>query len=351
MSSNLLINEPPLQALPTLACLIGLGRAILLQQLHFLSERSLYARRGSDGVMRRWVGLTIDQWRDPNKGRFAFWSKRTLERHFERLVEDGLIRQEKFGKERGNMTNYYAIDYDHLVKLSECISSKCRNDFVKMSESCISSKCRNGHFVKMSECTSSLDNVVDKEDKQQHAREADLFSPEPSPDVVVARSDKAVPEGCEEAYVLLVTHHVTEDIALYLARRYTVEQIRRQVAHFDYLASQGDRPRTPGGKLRRMITDNDGKGWKLPPGAEAAYRRRFHVRPDTPREMPADFPSRWNTLSSERHHQLIEQALVQVQRDDPAEAALLEAVPRDARLLERLRPILSKLLEDSYADN
>src|SRR5205823_12986251 len=43
-SSPLLISEPPLQVLPTLACAVGLGAAIVLQQLHYRLQRSRNAR-------------------------------------------------------------------------------------------------------------------------------------------------------------------------------------------------------------------------------------------------------------------------------------------------------------------
>ena len=43
------------------------------------------------------------------------------------------------------------------------------------------------------------------------------------------------------------------------------------MAHLDFEQSQGKKIRNPGGRLAKMIREQ----WTLPPGAEAAYRRRF----------------------------------------------------------------------------
>lgn len=87
--SKLLINEPPLQVLPTLAKAIGLNEAIVLQQIHYYSLRSR-----DDG----WVIQPITDWVDPKKnGDFKFWSKDTLERVLRKLKADTLIEVEVVG--------------------------------------------------------------------------------------------------------------------------------------------------------------------------------------------------------------------------------------------------------------
>jgi len=52
---NLLINESPLQVLPSLAMQVGLNAAILLQQLHFRSLISPNVRDGHKWVYSRAV--------------------------------------------------------------------------------------------------------------------------------------------------------------------------------------------------------------------------------------------------------------------------------------------------------
>ena len=112
--SKLLIEEPPFQVLPTLARLTSLNEAVALQQLHFEMDRSPHLKHGYDGVLRRWVGYTQAQWKEVFK---HIWSKKTIQRIFEALVSQQLTLLEQFGKHRGDMTNWYSVDYDALERL------------------------------------------------------------------------------------------------------------------------------------------------------------------------------------------------------------------------------------------
>ncbi len=91
--------------------------------------------------------------------------------------------------------------------------------------------------------------------------------------VVVPDEDdpSAIPTPREEAYRLLLHYGVTEHLILPLIRAHSDAEIERQVAHLDFERSQGKRIQNPGGRLAKMIREQ----WALPPGAEAAYRRRF----------------------------------------------------------------------------
>ena len=61
---NLLINESPLQVLPSLAMQVGLNAAILLQQLHFRSLISTNVRDGHKWVYKTyWIAYVPRGWR------------------------------------------------------------------------------------------------------------------------------------------------------------------------------------------------------------------------------------------------------------------------------------------------
>ena len=78
--SKLLINEPPIQVLPTLATVIGLNRAIVLQQVHY------WCANPKMGVARdsnRWIRNTAEDWQRDN---FPFWSLSTVRRVIESNV-------------------------------------------------------------------------------------------------------------------------------------------------------------------------------------------------------------------------------------------------------------------------
>ena len=64
--SPLLINEPPLQVLPSLAQKIGLNEAIIVQQVHYWLNPK-FNKNYFEG--RNWVWNTYEQWQQ----QFPFW--------------------------------------------------------------------------------------------------------------------------------------------------------------------------------------------------------------------------------------------------------------------------------------
>ena len=78
---RLLIAEPPLQVLPSLAVAFGLNEAIFLQQLHYLLLHKGHWRDG-----RKWYYNTYPEWQTV----FPFWSEPTLRRIIKRLEQQAL---------------------------------------------------------------------------------------------------------------------------------------------------------------------------------------------------------------------------------------------------------------------
>ena len=107
--SKLLINESPLQVLPTLAVAIGLNEAIFLQQLHWRLGTSNHEKDG-----RRWVYDTAEEW----SKRFPFWSTPTIRRIINGLRDRKLIiTTDQYNKMKIDNTLWYAIDYDQIDAL------------------------------------------------------------------------------------------------------------------------------------------------------------------------------------------------------------------------------------------
>ena len=103
-SSALLINEDPLQVLPSLAVAIGLNEAIALQQLHYWLRKSKNLR--DDG--RKWVYNSYGEWAE----NFPFWSERTIQRAFLELEKRKLIIVDTPGGR--DRRKWYTIDYDRV---------------------------------------------------------------------------------------------------------------------------------------------------------------------------------------------------------------------------------------------
>lgn len=117
--SKLLINENPLQVLPTLAALIGLNEAIILQQVHYwlnIAQKSKDTRKKKDG--KWWVYNTYKDWKE----NFPWWSVDTIKRTINRLEEAGLLLSVKHNASDWDHTKWYSIDYEMLNALyDECI--------------------------------------------------------------------------------------------------------------------------------------------------------------------------------------------------------------------------------------
>lgn len=108
MTSPLLINESPLQALPSLACLLGINPAIILQQIHYWSVQP---RIGIEKDGRRWVYNSARQWQEEN---FPWLSVDSVGRILRKLEEDGYLESDVFNESTMDTTKWYTINYEHL---------------------------------------------------------------------------------------------------------------------------------------------------------------------------------------------------------------------------------------------
>lgn len=115
---NLLINEPPLQVLPTLALKIGLNEAIVFQQIHYWTRVS---KNKKDGHL--WVYKTFKEW----EKEFPFWSLRTIQRIIKNLEEKELIFSSKtHNRAAYDRTKWYRINYEKLKEVESDILSQCK---------------------------------------------------------------------------------------------------------------------------------------------------------------------------------------------------------------------------------
>lgn len=107
---NLLIEEPPLQVLPSLAKSIGLNEAIVIQQIHYWLRKSNNAKDG-----HKWIYNSMTNWQK----QFSFWSLPTVKRVFRSLENQGLLITANYNKAGFDKTKWYRINYEKLQHMSQ----------------------------------------------------------------------------------------------------------------------------------------------------------------------------------------------------------------------------------------
>ena len=107
--NRLLIDEPPLQVLPSLARELGLNEAIMLQQMHYWLIKSSHEFEGV-----KWFYKTLEDWQTE----FPFWSTMTIRRTLTNLEKQKVIRIGNFNKKKFDKTKWYTIDY-------QCVNRRC----------------------------------------------------------------------------------------------------------------------------------------------------------------------------------------------------------------------------------
>ena len=118
-SSTLLINESPLQVLPSLAVALGdLEEAIILQQIQYWMNNPKSGRVGEDG--RKYIRDTYKEF----LLQFPWMKERTLKRKVKRLEDKKLLIVANLNKSKYDRTKWYSIDYDRLNQFVQMDSAK-----------------------------------------------------------------------------------------------------------------------------------------------------------------------------------------------------------------------------------
>lgn len=127
--SRLLINEPPLQVLPSLAKEIGLNEAIMLQQMHYWLLKSANEFTGV-----KWFYKTLEEWQIE----FPFWSAMTIRRTLGSLEKQKIIKIGNFNKKKFDKTKWYTIDYQRVnrrcVQNEQTMCSDCTDGCVQFEQ-------------------------------------------------------------------------------------------------------------------------------------------------------------------------------------------------------------------------
>lgn len=113
MNCRLLFNEEPITINRLSANVLGLNEAIVVQQLHYWLNINEKAKINiHDGHV--WTYNTYDVWKKEN---FTFWSVKTIQRIFDKLVKLGIVIKGNYNKKKYDRTLWVTLDYDKLEEL------------------------------------------------------------------------------------------------------------------------------------------------------------------------------------------------------------------------------------------
>lgn len=119
--SKLIINEHPLLVLPSLAVIIGLNEAIILQQVHYWLDTRI-----NNNIINGmpWVYNTYSQWAK----QFPFWSEVTIRRTIKSLEDKKLLISDNFNKGAFSNQKWYTINYEELENLDKSIKTNQKKE-------------------------------------------------------------------------------------------------------------------------------------------------------------------------------------------------------------------------------
>lgn len=109
--SNLLIDERPLVLLPSLAALVGVEQAIILQQIHFAVNQPRSGKILADG--EKYIWNTYEEWCADH---FSFWTPESIRPRFKKLEIAGLLISQQPDKAQWKRHKYYRVNYTELTK-------------------------------------------------------------------------------------------------------------------------------------------------------------------------------------------------------------------------------------------
>jgi len=267
-ATRLLIDESPLQVLPSLAVALGLNEAIFVQQLHYWLRRAPHWRDG-----RPWVYNSYPQWRT----QFPFWDERTIKRIVLGLEGAGIVAAtQRYNASPTDRTKWYTLNYGHPTfagTIPSASSGPPSGQSVPMDSEAgkpMGTGCPHdrGNLSPWSGSSVPMMGTGCPDLKQRLPTESTTEITQqqqtipPSADASTAQPAAVVVES-PQLVQLLTERGITAGVARRLVADHPPTAVARQIAHYDHerAADPADSRLTPG-RLRRRIEGD----WAPPPG-------------------------------------------------------------------------------------
>lgn len=123
---SILLNCNVLNIPVELAAKIGTNESIILQQIHYWTEKKTHYKDGE-----YWVYNSVKSWHQ----QFPFMAERTIQGMLSKLEKDKLLISANYNKRKYDRTKWYRIDYKSLEKLNIEIPTLCKKCNVNVTYS------------------------------------------------------------------------------------------------------------------------------------------------------------------------------------------------------------------------
>lgn len=108
--SKYLIDERPLTVLPSLVAMVGLERAMILQQIHYICQQPKSGTILGDG--EKWTWNSYREWQEEY---FPFWTEANIQKHILKLEKEGYLLACQPYLENGNATKSYRVNIQKIT--------------------------------------------------------------------------------------------------------------------------------------------------------------------------------------------------------------------------------------------
>lgn len=187
--SKLIFDESPLVFSRTIAHAIGLPKAVILQEVHYLTTQTESGRVLEDGF--RYVYNSYEEWKEQF---FPFWSIRTIKTHFTELEKAGLLISQQPDKSDWNTKKYYRFDFEKFSKWSAKFIGFERKANKTGSAEITLPEVQKLHYQSGNNCTPDSAEVARSSIQRRQTKETDK---EDAPNVFIVSSDNETMDKSE----------------------------------------------------------------------------------------------------------------------------------------------------------
>lgn len=233
-----LLDEPPILVYPSLAKTMGINKAIIFQQLHFLLNATKSAQTKNNFVDGRWwVYNSYPQWQ---RDYFPWLSIGAIKRLFLELEREGLVLSKQSVKSKADRRKWYAIDYTRWEQIVTTIGTNCDHTPSAQIETMDGNKMRRSIVTKSANEIPETTTETTTEKKQKKKKAFPSKKKKPALPAKSSGEESGMPAAPDEPPILSLDELAAN--AAWIEEQ--LEQVRKLKCSSRQKAKRNDIPRT-----------------------------------------------------------------------------------------------------------